>query len=648
MGREAIRIVEIMDYYKDLLAIKPLTQYGVKKIVDCLIPQVYNKACWISRIKDDNRTWLKLTDDQIYISKKAMDKQRTIITGWPGSGKTIVLIHVCRQLAVQGKKTLVVTFNRLLSNKISDELKGTSDCKVFSFNKLCTEYSEEGVFTFCIEESLRNIVKQNKLSEFDVLLVDEGQAISEESWRLFEECFRDKKIVVMCDDAQAFGYENSVNLAFLESLMNVKAFLLTESMRMPKAVCEELKLFSTPDYSVINRREFEKDTLNRVVTFDQSEKLKKAIARLLSDGIAKSDICILKPAKVTVPIDLVPVGIELENIGKYRGLEKPIVIIYAPSDMSQTDFFCAYSRATSRCIVILSANHIQYGDYGELGRLIYKKDPERVKSLAEKGLLKNKIFSKHSGLKFNLEIRDILNLYWCEKWNSYFFYSEKYPLLQELILCHLEVTHIDGIISWTDRSLNHFRVSGNKNITLRSRVSDYELNNCSKCGCEVISDFGCGNCDDNFSFYDMICSKNEIKNRFSKIINIIKGEETLSKESKNNISPFLSASLLVMNKLDDFIKYEILSIINKADNYITKTIIIHIFYLIFNNKHNKDILIINKSVIDFVKRCSPSIRNELSDASIAAFVSNSIVFLESSNILKKIGKGKFVVIIKVI
>ncbi|WP_462163622.1 nuclease-related domain-containing DEAD/DEAH box helicase [Pseudoalteromonas xiamenensis] len=635
VGNEISRVVHIMEFYKYLLDIKPIGLNGVEKIIQCLLPQGHGKACWIARIKDDNRTWLKLTSEQEYYANQAVANNRTLVTGWPGSGKTIVLIHACRQIVSSGKRALVVTFNRLLSEKIARELDGERNCKVISFYKLCGAYNSDAESVFHDESTLQKIVLENKLSEFDVLLVDEGQAISEEAWKLFADSFKDKQIVVMCDDAQVFCYEHSVSETFLSELLGVRPYLLTESLRMPKAVCEELKLFSQPYYSVINKRNPEKDTLHRIVTHDQSEKLRLSVARLLSDGIAKEDICVLKPGYLTVPAELVPSGVDVESIGRFRGMEKPIVIIYSSERITSSEFFCAYSRATSRCIVILDANNIKKKRYGELGKLLYASNPSKIDEIAEKGLMKNKIKSFCSGRQSVID--DFIKLEWYQDWQGFLFYCDADPLIQELLMSHLELKCETGIVGWSNKSVEYLRLTGNPRVDLGNQIGNGAiLSFCSDCGMLSPKYHICFSCRPKKLNQD---DKSRLVSRISELNELLQKRKSLTDSERENICPFLSAALLVMNNPDDFKNPLVVNAIESANSFICQAVIVHVMYLIFNNKGNARLQITNKKVIAFMVKCIPSIYQTMSVSSFAGHVADGMSKLVELEVLERVGKG---------
>ncbi|WP_394147183.1 AAA family ATPase [Shewanella atlantica] len=634
-GQEALRIESLMKHYHRLLGIKSLGKSGVLRILECIFPTTHHGACWVSRIQDD-KTWLKLTNEQNDCVNQAINSDRYIVTGWPGSGKTIVLIQACRELVKKGKKTLVVTFNRLLSEKIQLELKGLSNCTVLSFHRLCCAYSDDNdnyQFAYHDEAVLEEIVTDNRLSDFDTLLVDEGQAISKEAWSLFIRSFSNKQIIVMCDDAQAFGYEKSVSISFLTSSLDATPFLLTESLRMPKSVCDELRLFSTPSYSVINKRSREKDTLHRIVTHDQIDALRMTVARLLSDGVVNTDICVLKPGYVTVSTDLVPRGVLIENIGRFRGLEKPIVIIFASERINDSEFFCAYSRATSRCIVLLDANFIRKGRYGQLGIRLLKSDTNRVNTIANRGLIKNKISSYD--LTREVVSNGIINLEWFPQWKVHVFYSTKSAVLQELISSYIEVHGIENVVSWSPWSVEQMRICPERSITINEHIHNKGavIEYCETCKMLIPHhERKCIGCDENNSI-------RFTPKKLKTLTSLILKERALTCSERENICPLLAAILTVSNHPELYDDKTILNALEKANSYICQSIIIFIFFIIL--KATKDNTLKNKDVITFVNNSIPSINKELSESSFAAFVANGMNKLVGVGALERVTKGTY-------
>ncbi|WP_249540686.1 ATPase domain-containing protein, partial [Escherichia coli] len=73
------------------------------------------------RIIYDNKLWLRLTHEQIKVIELLSEYQRVVVTGWPGTGKTLIGIEFARRLVKGQKKVLFITFNNLLSEYIRQQ-----------------------------------------------------------------------------------------------------------------------------------------------------------------------------------------------------------------------------------------------------------------------------------------------------------------------------------------------------------------------------------------------------------------------------------------------------------------------------------------------------------------------------------------------
>lgn len=481
------RIEEIMLFFKKTLSSFDMTNHTIETIISMIVPDKDYSPCWYSRINNDTKLWLKLTEEQIECMELCLrkDNSSVIVSGWPGSGKTIVAIQIAREISTSGKKVLVITFNKLLSHKISSELSSHESCETYNIHMFCQEMSrqtgenpiiDQEWFNNGAYDSLRIACNKGLLKKYDALIIDEGQVIKKSAWDVLISEFENRKIIVMCDAAQAFQYESPVTVLQLETYLKTQAYYLTNSLRMPKKVCERIKLFNKPNYSVINPRPVEDDTLLEIISHEPIQTLKNTILQLLADRIPQSYIVVLKPSYVSVPNGIVPQGVEVESIGKYRGLEKPIVIIYASEEMTDVDFFCSYSRATSRCLVILDALSLKNGKFDSLGKIKLQSDKDIIYSEAKKSLITFKINQQH----LNKEIisDDLFELSWCYDWGFYILQAGRDDIYRALIASYLLSVKQPAFITWKaadDNSvllLNHSEKYSHISLTL-----DY----CDKC-----------------------------------------------------------------------------------------------------------------------------------------------------------------------
>lgn len=479
------KIRSIMSYFKKNLQSTPISKPAIETIIGMLIPSASYAPCWHSRINSDNKLWLRLTPEQQECIEWTLKNDRSLISGWPGTGKTVIAVETARRLSTAGKSVLCITFNLLLAQKLSKELIQHTNTQATTIYSLCSKASsyngEKADFTSEWFEkqaatSLKKACTRGFLSKYSTLIVDEGQVIRKEFWEILIEHFSSKKIVVMCDAAQAFPYEKPVSLMEIEGYLQQQAFFLTESLRMPKRVCERLKTFQQPSHSITNSRQSDEDTLTEIITGNQKATLRQIIDQILSQGLLPQHIIVLTPSNMAVHQSIVPQGVEVESIGRFRGLESPVIVILAATDMSNTEFFCAYSRATSRCIVILDAYDVKKGKYENLGKILYLEKKDQIESEASKSLVQTLIESQST-----TEItpqNDIFFMAWSEIWHAYILpvqTCEPTRLLLEAFFIH---SNTPNIYTWAPDSRNTIILIGAEKNTHPQHL---ELKYCETC-----------------------------------------------------------------------------------------------------------------------------------------------------------------------
>lgn len=641
------KIKSLMAFYKKQLRCDDLSVFQIKKLIDMIVPRADYSPCWLSRIENDSFLWLRLTDEQSDCINDALNVNRLIVNGWPGSGKTIVAIETARRLSLKESKTLIITYNTLLSEKLSEELGQHEFCSVLNLHKLCgkaADFNDSNCifdnkwFRSGAYEELEKAIDKGFLRNYENLIVDEGQVINAKVWGSLYKEFKKKKIIVMCDTFQALEFEKPVSLEWLENLLQVSAFTLTNSLRLPKTVCDRLKVFNKPSYSVTNPRSREEDTLVELIVQDQKISLSELLDQFISDNVPLSYITVLKPAYMFIPTNIVPQGTEVETIGRFRGLEKPIIIILASPQMTDVEFFCAYSRATSRCIVILEAYNVQRGFYSSLGAFIYDRNKSKVDYESEKSLTKNFIKSIDVAL---VAVCKSIPIFWSERWKVYILKTDD-EVLKGIFIAYFSTIATPPIFTWGEDSRKTLDLieEDDNSFFDQFRQGFYEIRGCAQCGVKTphsLSGFNNEGC--------FVCKKlhenreYDFEEKIKNIDAILEFPESYTVDQKKNIHPAIysiGAFSKIRTRLGDVPTSKLLSDFSKPISIVAAVLII--VYLYRTSVKGHDTVKVG-DVANGISNWNFKIK-ELPQDSWKAHVNDAFTKLEKHGVVVTVDKGK--------
>lgn len=168
----------------------------------------------------------KLSEDifKTYYDITNSDYKKIKIQGIPGTGKTFLATKLAEHESVAGNKVLFLCYNLLLGEKLKENLSDYENIEVLTFesfiNKLGISYddeveNEDKKFKLkdldkdkeiaYLKNALENsIVEADEIFQFNTLIIDESQDISEEFWDFFTELVnaKDAKWVVCYDKNQ--------------------------------------------------------------------------------------------------------------------------------------------------------------------------------------------------------------------------------------------------------------------------------------------------------------------------------------------------------------------------------------------------------------------------------------------------------------
>ncbi|WP_116827613.1 nuclease-related domain-containing DEAD/DEAH box helicase [Pseudomonas syringae] len=484
----AQHITALMIYWKGALSNGSLGKARVQELIDYLTPTIDGQPQWGNRILYDNKVWLKLTEEQSAVVRNVLRNETSLITGWPGTGKTLIAIESARKLAVDGRRILVISFNISLTEFIRNQLADYPTCTVLTWHALCREaakvmgrtYDEDGWYkTTCVGD-LNKALSLKLMGHYDALVVDESQALSPTWCATLATWFQGKTKAFFCDETQVFSFEReSVSLDSLSKILGVNPFPLTIILRMPKAVTDILAEVVPPKLQHSSPRVMEMDTALEIITLTPCEDLVTIRQALLDGGVDESDIVILRGSVIGKLYYefLVSSKVSSKSIAKFRGMEASIILVLGAEQLSTAELFSAYSRATSKCIVIYNAhNRFWRSKQGFQSRL--QSNPQTFAMLKKEQValrIKNLIATSTSASSLDLKS---LNIAWAFEWSAWLIEVDVHETQVMLWLEYLCDKLAHPIFFWHKDTLTKFyqahayKFDDRESVSLRSLILD--------------------------------------------------------------------------------------------------------------------------------------------------------------------------------
>ncbi len=352
-----------------------------------------------SRLAEEERVRVRLTEQQSLILEHLGDRNRLAIAGGAGTGKTLLAVEQSRRLAAADRRTLLVCYNHALADHLREVCTDGSLIRPTTLHQLYEWWASviyQRTGRNFLEEANRQYPGHSRTDvqlpqaflgcldaceppPFDAVVVDEGQDFRDEDW-LAIEVLVEKTGASLCifHDHNQMLYRRSGYFPITDAR---ECFVLSRNCRNTRPIHGATYRF----YKGPSTREpgIDGEPIVQLQNSDlaaQARSIQKQVRILLSQGIPPHDMAVLVHGAVggtqryydqlvDLPIGSglswadgkhrIPNTILLESIACFKGLERMIIFLWLGDDVdggTHREFlYVGMSRAKSRLFLVGTA-----------------------------------------------------------------------------------------------------------------------------------------------------------------------------------------------------------------------------------------------------------------------------------------------------
>ena len=396
-------VVKIINFYKGHTdKFEPIGKVGISIVKDVFCKDIHVKPLLKFKLEEEEEQRIKLTEEQARMLTMLGDRKKALISGGAGTGKTLLAFQRASELAAKGNRTLLICYNNLLGESLADnasEIENLEASSLFSFiarqiakvkEMLGRDLSKEAAIAYPssdlydVQQPFALALAAELIDKYDAIIIDEGQDFHDSYWMGVEDfLIEDGYFYIFYDHNQRL-YNKEAKFP-----INEAPFYLTHNCRNTSEIHAFCYLFyegietSAADISG-GKVEF----IEGINIEKQATKIHSLILNLLlEESVGCSQIKVLvngghQQMKHLKHLSQKPLPkpygwkekgssykiknfsnskeinstIQLETIGRFKGLEADILILWGLEgldiDRDRELFYVASSRAKSRLFIV--------------------------------------------------------------------------------------------------------------------------------------------------------------------------------------------------------------------------------------------------------------------------------------------------------
>jgi hypothetical protein len=360
-----------------------------------LFPRIDVKPMMTTTLDDAELKRIELSREQSAVLDVLSRRNRALITGGAGTGKTLIAVEKVRRLAVGGSKTLLVCFNDALAQSLARALANLPNASAHTFHSLCgqilatvrresgrdllaevqAEHSDWDLYNQVIPEAASRASDLTDL-QFDAIVVDEAQDFRDTYWLPLELLLRGGSqgtLYIFYDSNQQI-YAESLHLPIAE-----QPYLLSRNCRNAEPIHEVAYEYYSGDPTTASNipgrveiiaaatlQQGAKTIVNTISELLLSEQVSSERIVVLIAGVPKLDyIEALEKRKLPGGYSWRFAGAETEDksrfiavdtVQHFKGLESDVAFVWGIESAAGCDrpelLYIGFSRAKTMLFVV--------------------------------------------------------------------------------------------------------------------------------------------------------------------------------------------------------------------------------------------------------------------------------------------------------